>query len=144
MIPMNRRNVLSASAALAMSGGSTAQSRQARGAKDFSLKAASPFRMGTCFSSSQFGQPDLVRLLTRNFSQVTPEWQMKMDALQKADGSIDLKDCNSFVRQAADVRRQDIWDRWGPDLAEDWPHLGLIFRRRFCGVASADVRWSGV
>ena len=58
--------------------------------------------MGTCFSSPQFGEPDLVRLLTRNFSQVTPEWQMKMDALQKADGSIDLRDCDGFVRQAAD------------------------------------------
>ncbi len=45
---------------------------------------------------------------------------------------------------APPVRRQNIWDRWGPDLKEDWPHLGLIFRRRFFGVASADVRWSAV
>ena len=42
------------------------------------------------------------------------------------------------------VRRQNIWDSWGPDLKESWPHLGLIFRRRFFGVASADVRWSAV
>ena len=42
------------------------------------------------------------------------------------------------------VRRQNFWDRRGADLAESWPHLGLIFRRRFCGVASADVGWSVV
>jgi endo-1,4-beta-xylanase len=104
MIPMNRRGVLSTGAALMMSGGAglAAQNGQAPGGKDYSLKTAAPFRVGTCFSSPQFGQPDLVRLLTRNFSQVTPEWQMKMDALQKADGSIDLKDCEGFIRQAAD------------------------------------------
>ncbi len=38
------------------------------------------------------------------------------------------------------VRRQNIWDRWGPDLKESWPHLGLIFRLRFFGFACADVR----
>ncbi len=45
---------------------------------------------------------------------------------------------------AGTVRRQNIWDSWGPDLKESWPHLGLIFRLRFFGVASADVRWSAV
>jgi endo-1,4-beta-xylanase len=86
-----------------MGGGAVlaAENKAISGGKDLSLKAAAPFRMGTCFSSPQFGQPDLVRLLTRNFSQVTPEWQMKMDALQKADGSIDLKDCDNFVRLAS-------------------------------------------
>jgi transposase len=42
------------------------------------------------------------------------------------------------------VRRQNFWYRRVADLAESWPHLGLIFRRRFCGAASADVGWSVV
>jgi len=41
------------------------------------------------------------------------------------------------------VRRQKFWDSAGVDLAESWPCLGLIFRRRFCGAASADVGGSG-
>ena len=41
------------------------------------------------------------------------------------------------------VRRQKIWDSRAADLVEGWPRLGLRFRRRFCGAASADVRGSG-
>jgi hypothetical protein len=52
--------------------------------------------------------------------------------------SVQLYPCSSSVR------RQNFWDRRVSDLAESWPHLGLIFRRRFCGAASADVGWSVV
>ena len=41
------------------------------------------------------------------------------------------------------VRRQKFWDSRAADLVEGWPRLGLRFRRRFCGAASADVRGSG-
>ena len=40
------------------------------------------------------------------------------------------------------VRHQNIWRSSGRRLAECGPRLGLDFRRRACGVASADVRWS--
>lgn len=43
----------------------------------------------------------------------------------------------------ATVRRQKFWDSRAADLVEGWPRLGLRFRRRFCGAASADVRGSG-
>lgn len=39
------------------------------------------------------------------------------------------------------VRRQNIWRRSRRKLAECGPRLGVGFRRRACGVASADVRW---
>lgn len=41
-----------------------------------------------------------------------------------------------------DVRRQDIWLRWGRKLAESGPRLGVDVRRRACGAASADIRGS--
>lgn len=41
-----------------------------------------------------------------------------------------------------DVRRQNIWRNLRRRLAERGPRLGLGFRRRACGVASAYVRWS--
>ena len=40
------------------------------------------------------------------------------------------------------VRRQNIWHNSRRRLAECGPRLGLMFRRRACGVASADVRVS--
>ena len=44
----------------------------------------------------------------------------------------------------AGVRRQNIWRKVGRELTEDRPHLGVDLRRRVCGAASADVRWSVV
>ena len=38
------------------------------------------------------------------------------------------------------VRRQNIWHNSRRRLAECRPRLGLMFRRRACGVASADIR----
>ena len=40
------------------------------------------------------------------------------------------------------VRRQNIWHNSRRKLAECEPRLGLGFRRRACGVASVDARWS--
>jgi len=40
------------------------------------------------------------------------------------------------------VRRQNIWLNSRRRLAEVRPRLGGYVRRRACGVASADVRWS--
>lgn len=41
------------------------------------------------------------------------------------------------------VRRQNIRHSLRRKLAEGGPRLGLVFRRRAYGVASADVRWFG-
>jgi predicted metallo-beta-lactamase superfamily hydrolase len=40
------------------------------------------------------------------------------------------------------VRRQNIWRNLRCRLAECGPRLGVDVKRRVCGVASADVRWS--
>ncbi|QAT16183.1 conjugal transfer protein TraD [Brevundimonas diminuta] len=40
------------------------------------------------------------------------------------------------------VRRRNIWRRFGVALTENGPRQGLAFRRRACGAASGDVRWS--
>ncbi|WP_426039915.1 hypothetical protein, partial [Brevundimonas sp. DC300-4] len=49
-----------------------------------------------------------------------------------------ITEVRAFV-QGMIVRRQMFWDSRGADLVESWPCLGSIFRRRFCGAASADV-----
>ena len=40
------------------------------------------------------------------------------------------------------VRRRNIWRRFGVAVTESRPRLGFAFRRRGCGAASVDVRWS--
>jgi len=40
------------------------------------------------------------------------------------------------------VRRQNIWRSARRKLAECGPRLEVDVRRRACGVASADIRWS--
>lgn len=40
------------------------------------------------------------------------------------------------------VRRQNIWRSSRRRLAECGPRLGVDVKRRACGVASADTRWS--
>lgn len=48
----------------------------------------------------------------------------------------------SGVTVIAPVRRRNIWRRFGVALTESGPRQGLAFRRRACGAASGDVRWS--
>ena len=67
----------------------------------------------------------------------------------KASGARDdrpgLKACLDYLN-AGDtlVRRQNIWHNSRRKLAECGPRQGLDFKRRACGVASADIRWSVV
>ncbi|CAN5318163.1 endo-1,4-beta-xylanase [soil metagenome] len=49
------------------------------------LKSLAPFPIGTCAKSDQFDDPAWVELATRNVSQLTPEWEMKMEYIL-ADG----------------------------------------------------------
>lgn len=44
-----------------------------------SLKALAPFPVGVCAKSPQFEDPAWVDLVTTQFSQLTPEWEMKME-----------------------------------------------------------------
>ncbi len=59
---------------------------------------------------------------------------------------VDPKAMQRFaVRDSAyfvNVRRRNIWRRFGVALTESGPRQGLAFRRRACGAASGDVRWS--
>lgn len=49
------------------------------------LKSLAPFSVGVCAKSPQFEDPAWVELVTAQFSQLTPEWEMKMEYIL-ADG----------------------------------------------------------
>ena len=62
-----------------------------------------------------------------------------VDALEES-GYV-VGDCGDGA-SAMLVRRQNIRHNLRRRLAECGPRLGVDVRRRACGVASADVRWS--
>ena len=50
------------------------------------LKSLAAFPVGTCAMTGQFDDPQWVELTTRHFSQLTPEWEMKMEYILGGDG----------------------------------------------------------
>lgn len=51
------------------------------------LKDLAPFPVGTCVQTQHLTDPAFVALASRHFSQLTPEWQMKMEYTVLDDGS---------------------------------------------------------
>ncbi len=51
------------------------------------LKTMAPFRIGTCVQALHLDDPALAGLVARQVSQLTPEWEMKMEYIVQPDGS---------------------------------------------------------
>jgi len=51
------------------------------------LKRVAPFRIGACVQALHLNDPALASLLAREVSQLTPEWEMKMEYIVQPDGS---------------------------------------------------------
>jgi len=51
------------------------------------LKSVAPFPIGTCAQVAHLQQPAWVDLAIRHCSQITPEWEMKMEYIVQPDGS---------------------------------------------------------
>jgi endo-1,4-beta-xylanase len=54
------------------------------------LKSIAPFPVGVCAMTGHFDDPAWVDLATRHFNQITPEWEMKMEAILGADRRYDF------------------------------------------------------
>ncbi len=52
------------------------------------FKHVAPFPVGTCVQVAQLDDPAWVRLAAANCSQITPEWEMKMEYIVQDDGSL--------------------------------------------------------
>lgn len=94
---MNRRTLLSSSLALAACAAAPAAPVTARPLKDLL-----PCPVGVCGMTGQFVDPAWRTLVTREFDQFTPEWEMKMEAILRPDRSLDFARadaCADFARQ---------------------------------------------
>ncbi|MFI4933863.1 MAG: endo-1,4-beta-xylanase [Caulobacterales bacterium] len=86
---LNRRLILAASAALAACGSSPPEGRSAppRPGATPALRELAPFPMGVAVSDGHLADPAFAALVASQFSQVTPDFEMKMEYILLPDGT---------------------------------------------------------
>jgi endo-1,4-beta-xylanase len=66
------------------------------------LKRAAPFPVGTCVQASQLDDPAFADLLAAQVSQLTPEWELKMEYVLQSDGAYRFDAPDRIAAFAAD------------------------------------------
>lgn len=90
MQPLPRRQVLTGAVALASLAACERPQAAPRADAAIRLRDISPIPLGNCVMTGQLRDPGYVELLLRHFTQVTPEWEMKMEAILRDDGGFDF------------------------------------------------------
>ena len=114
------------------------------------LRSCAPFAVGTCVSTGIFSDPPLQALILKHFSQVTPEWEMKMERILSRTGALDF----SAPDRIADFCRQNrlglhattlVWYDQQPDyflaIGDDRARFEAFYRRY---IATVVDRYKGV
>jgi endo-1,4-beta-xylanase len=65
------------------------------------LKDVAPFPIGTCLATPNLADAEDVALVQRHFSQITPEWEMKMERLLTDDGGFRFDAADALARFCA-------------------------------------------
>jgi endo-1,4-beta-xylanase len=90
----SRRGLLAGLGAVALAAcgettrGETARGEEAGPRNPAPLKSSARFPVGCAVSSDRLADPVYAALLARNFSQVSPEWEMKMEYILRDDGGM--------------------------------------------------------
>jgi len=66
------------------------------------LKRVAPFPVGTCVQAAQLDDPAFAGLVAAQVSQLTPEWELKMEYVVQADGSYRFDAPDRIAAFAAD------------------------------------------
>jgi endo-1,4-beta-xylanase len=61
------------------------------------LKSIARFPLGACAMAGELDDPVFRNLLTSHFSQITPEWEMKMERILKDDGGFDFSAADAIA-----------------------------------------------
>lgn len=87
MIRLGRRAVIGGLAALpAAACGPASHGQAPPRAPDRPLKGLAAFPIGCAVTAERLADPDDAALIARHFSQLTPEWQLKMEYVLRDDG----------------------------------------------------------
>jgi endo-1,4-beta-xylanase len=84
----SRRQMMALAAVSAL--GACERPRAEASPLDARLKDVSPTAVGVSVMTDQLSEMAYVDLLTRHFNQITPEWEMKMEAILGPDGGLDF------------------------------------------------------
>lgn len=108
------------------------------------LRAAAPFPLGVCAQVSHIEDPDWVRLAAAHFSQLTPEWEMKMEYIVRPDGSFrfDRADRLAAFARAHRMRLYCttlVWYAQRPEGFEKLDESRISFGRAFDAYITAVV-----
>jgi endo-1,4-beta-xylanase len=68
------------------------------------LRSVAPFPVGAAVRSDRFDDPGYVAALRRHFSQVTADWEMKMEIVLQKDGTFDFSRPDRIAAFAAENR----------------------------------------
>lgn len=116
--PLSRRTLLAAPLALTACA-PRANSQPAPGPVA-PLKSLAPFPIGTCVQAGFLDDPAYTALLTEHFSQITAEWEMKMEYIVLPDGTFrfDRPDAMAAFARARGIRlfgHALVWYAQTPD-----------------------------
>jgi endo-1,4-beta-xylanase len=100
MTRLSRRHLLALTPALLLAGCKD-QASAASPLQVPPLKQVAPFPVGAAAMTGQFDDPAFTALLLQNVSQLTPEWEMKMEAILKPDGGFDYGRADAIADFAA-------------------------------------------
>jgi endo-1,4-beta-xylanase len=101
-LALNRRALIAALPTAALAGCKGHAQAPVRAIRIPPLKGVCPAPVGTCVATSAFNDPGLTDLIFANFSQVTPEWEMKMEAILREDGGFDFSRADAIAQFATD------------------------------------------
>jgi endo-1,4-beta-xylanase len=100
---VTRRRLLAAAASTPIAACQPpARSQPAAPAPAPSLRAIAPAPVGTCIQTTHIQDLAFISLLRAQFSQVTPEWEMKMERIVRDDGSFDFSAADAIAGFARD------------------------------------------
>jgi endo-1,4-beta-xylanase len=106
------------------------------------LKSVAPFAVGTCVQSAQLADPAFADLVADQVSQVTAEWEMKMEYILRPDGSLrfDGPDAIAAFARGRGLRLLGHTIVWYAQTPDAFARLeGAPFRAAFEAYVSAVV-----
>ncbi|HVN00934.1 MAG TPA: endo-1,4-beta-xylanase [Caulobacteraceae bacterium] len=143
----SRRGVLASTLALGACG-QKAQSAPP-GVASWPLKAVARFPVGTCVQAAQLDDPAFASLVAAEVSQLTPEWELKMEYVLQPDGGYRFDAPDRIATFAADHGMRVfghtlVWYAQRPAFFERLAGDAAAFRNAFSAYVTAVVgRYKG-
>jgi len=147
-----RRSFLAAAAALAACKGRNGDAETRPRGPAPPLKSLAPWPVGCAVMTGELADPAFAALLARHVSQLTPEWEMKMECILQDDGSLrfDRPDAIAAFAKAHGMRLYAttlVWyaqdppafrklDGTGPRFADAYRDYILAVAGRYRGQAA--------